>query len=411
MIYMKLSWHPIYYRCYTYRPPATGLVGFSSILYVNNFPDIQVNTTSLHLGIPMVSGIRLLVHPHNTLPLVTMQGINVSPGNEVIIKLDQTKVNRLSAPYGKCTDQSLLDALDETSYRYSQAGCLGVCRQQQYIDNCSCAVTDEAFTDRQLKHVNYTFCMSQLHIGDKRYTLEKPICRNNLSPTNEYCDCRRLCHTNQYDTTVSISSWPNPANQLAFYEKYIKPHPELYGDKFDEYGDILEDMTNVTIDKTLDRIDSVGLIRNNFLQLTVQMKGQSVRYNDDIPAITWDTLFSNIGGVLNLWLGITILVIAEIVELMFHILTLYLNKMTDYIEDAAEEHHVHHTDVHMAGIAAMIAPVAAGQLASLTQLSNLSKEINKDAQEEMNKVEESVVVIDDANNDVNEITDNAVNAK
>lgn len=64
----------------------------------------------------------------------------------------------------------------------------------------------------------------------------------------------------------------------------------------------------------------------NFIQLNVQMANQAQTINADIPSVTWDTLFSNLGGTLNLWMGITVLFAAEVVEVIFHILMLRFSK-------------------------------------------------------------------------------------
>ncbi len=82
----------------------------------------------------------MYIHQTNTYPLVTLGGINVSPGSEVTIRLDQTNVTHLPAPYGTCTFQPLLDMEDPNSFVYSQAACQSVCRQQQYIDHCGCLI-------------------------------------------------------------------------------------------------------------------------------------------------------------------------------------------------------------------------------------------------------------------------------
>ena len=71
---------------------------------------------------------------------------------------------------------------------------------------------------------------------------------------------------------VSQAVWPTPENELAFYETYIRPHPEVYGDKFNAYEVILEQSGNLSRTELLARVSTVGLIGQNFIQIKVGAK-------------------------------------------------------------------------------------------------------------------------------------------
>ena len=53
---------------------------------------------------------------------------------------------------------------------------------------------------------------------------------------------------------------------------------------------------------------------------------KNVRRRTDTPVLTVDTLFSNLGGTLNLWLGITVLFAAEVIEVLFAIISEYYQR-------------------------------------------------------------------------------------
>jgi len=58
------------------------------------------------------------------------------------------------------------------------------------------------------------------------------------------------------------------------------------------------------------------LISENFLQLNVVLKRKFPLVVQDKEAMTIEILLSNIGGVLSLWLGLTVMFLVEIVDLI-----------------------------------------------------------------------------------------------
>ena len=152
------------------------------------------------------------------------------------------------------------------------------------------------------------------------------MCDEYFWAQNAFCDCKTPCNDITYSQTVTTVPWPNAVNQLAFYDKYIKPYPEIYGNKFDEYGQVEEQIDNLNVTEIVALIEKINLIPMNFIQLNVQMAHQMQTINADIPSVTWDTLFANLGGTLNLWMGITVLFAAEVVEVVSQMLMLHFSK-------------------------------------------------------------------------------------
>jgi len=58
------------------------------------------------------------------------------------------------------------------------------------------------------------------------------------------------------------------------------------------------------------------LIGENFLQLNVVLKRNFPLVVEDKPAMTTQILMSNIGGVLSLWLGLTVMFFVEIIDFL-----------------------------------------------------------------------------------------------
>ena len=66
------------------------------------------------------------------------------------------------------------------------------------------------------------------------------------------------------------------------------------------------------------------ILEESVLKLTVQMKPSSlVTYYTEVPAVTSVEFIGSLGGILNLWVGISFITIIEFVELFVNILHRY----------------------------------------------------------------------------------------
>jgi hypothetical protein len=66
-------------------------------------------------------------------------------------------------------------------------------------------------------------------------------------------------------------------------------------------------------------MDNLDLISNNFLQVNVLFDEEWPTMMTDQPAMTSEILASNLGGVLSLWLGVTIMAVFEFLELIYRL--------------------------------------------------------------------------------------------
>lgn len=67
----------------------------------------------------------------------------------------------------------------------------------------------------------------------------------------------------------------------------------------------------------VNRFQVLGFIEDNFLQLKLVFDGPNPNKMSDVPSMTADNLWAQIGGVLSLWLGTNIVLLVEIVELVY----------------------------------------------------------------------------------------------
>ena len=66
------------------------------------------------------------------------------------------------------------------------------------------------------------------------------------------------------------------------------------------------------------QIRNTDLIRRNFLQVRIGMKSLLVTKHEDKPTICFETLIGSVGGILNLWIGISFFTLLEILELLYN---------------------------------------------------------------------------------------------
>ena len=117
------------------------------------------------------------------------------------------------------------------------------------------------------------------------------------------CSCLELCSEYSYETKAIGSPWPHRSDQLAFYNRFVAPRPEIYGNSFDVYAEIQADVGNVSDAEVLRRVDEAKLIRKNFIRINVPFNSHSSIELEENPSMTVDALTSSIGGAVSLWIG------------------------------------------------------------------------------------------------------------
>jgi hypothetical protein len=70
------------------------------------------------------------------------------------------------------------------------------------------------------------------------------------------------------------------------------------------------------------RFSQLNLIQRNFIQLNFVLKSQHPYVTADKPAMTADSLLSNVGGSLSLWLGMTVMFAFEVIEFVYTIVSI-----------------------------------------------------------------------------------------
>ena len=226
-----------------------------------------------YLDVTSSFGARVVIHDSNEDPNLEEDGINVSPGFETSVKIKQKCQKRRKAPYtDKCMDYGINAKISGNSRRE----CVQICTQEQNLINCSCVdPTIPALNDQKQCNISNStdVCCLDRVIG-------------KIAAEGLPCECPPDCFVTIYEKTLSISKWPSPSYACNFCGKnYLTPN---------------------------------GMADVKVMYSTLQQDTY-----EQIPVFNDSQLYSNLGSLINLWLGLSLLVVFEIIEMLVKIFTYY----------------------------------------------------------------------------------------
>lgn len=213
-------------------------------------------------------------------------------------------------------------SLDNTVYRYSYQSCIDVCIQNAVRKYCHCyPLAFPSYTEPN----NWTdtpFCLSLQQDGAtffNRSTCMDMVINDSLQGC--YKDCRPPCNEFRYNVHPFDTSWPSKAQHIDFYKDIIRGKP--FEEQFSIYKDISalassDNLTDVKHAKKLLR--ETDLIEDNFAKVSVYLSTTNIVVYRDKPSTTLTDLLASLGGTLNLYSGISLIIIVEIIDLFYGIL-------------------------------------------------------------------------------------------
>ena len=332
---ITMFWHPNYHKCYT----ISNIADTSYFSLTTNVKNVEITNDDYSPSGLLEAGIQFLIHPKNTYPMVMSDGILLTPGTELNVVLIQENIIRLSKPYSNCTEQQFLFPNDPDSHKYTMTSCYSLCNQKRYITSCRCLDSrEEAFSDTMLS--NMTFCanISWLNVDNMKEFkkgFEDARCYFNGSSALSYykdCECHPPCTETFYEISYNTRPFPSPGSQVAFYERYIESNnykDDLTGwdqTQYKAYEEVKQLNSNGSTELAWKLLNTLKEIENNFIRMNVRFNQQTVETIEESALMTWETLMSNIGGSLSLWLGITIMTAAEFIELISVLFSMHFTK-------------------------------------------------------------------------------------
>ena len=207
-------------------------------------------------------------------------------------------------------------------YIYSPSLCENSCYQSQIVSKCRCIDVGIQATPSMLQ--KYDFCGKWMN--NMTETLLKVSCRV-MFKAKDSCQCLLPCQEKLYVYDSASSPWPGESYQLHFYDKYIAGKP--YAKRFQMYGVLANEAriariyNNYSLEflgEIHDKLRKTELMSRNFAQLNVYFDKAMVTELKDEESITVPTLLANVGGSLNLWIGITFCTLIELIDLIYRLL-------------------------------------------------------------------------------------------
>ena len=336
----EYSWNAQYHDCYTMR---TSVLNESTetrgmTLLLNNGPPF---TEHIPYGMSLTSsqsnGVRMVIHSPGTLPDFK-RGFSIGTGTENVIKIVQTKVERLHTPHNPydCTSQTYME--NSTKAKYSRDICIEQCSQINIFESCGCTVNWYDIPD-SLRDVELCGNWTNANWTMFNEEIEKLKCGSSIEPMSEQCEngCLLSCSETTYNYFVASTPWPPKFIELGLFENYIEgcldDHPQVK-ERFRAYECLNAEVTNSTTANTTCgnyQVTDLNEIEKSFMLVKIVIEEDFPYSLVDKPSYAWEDMLGLIGGMLSLWLGISVMTVVEILELFYFILKRYFGKLQNYM--------------------------------------------------------------------------------
>ncbi|XP_069969679.1 uncharacterized protein [Penaeus vannamei] len=276
-----------YGTCYTFNGfMHTGNSKPRTVVHVGPKNGLQL-TLNVPVGLPLLSperGMRVVIHSPFILPVPEEEGFNVGPGSSSV-SVTRTENQRLGKPHGECNKYYDTDL----PFEYSPLLCDQLCVEQELRQRCGCSIglspVYEALAYKpeercEGKLPSQKLCMDRV----KRDVIEQKI----------QCDCPQSCREMKYQSQVTSSK--------------------------------IDDTYFSILGQTRKKVPSLCSNDTELLRLLVYLGSMYYDVIEETPAYTWDTLLSNIGGSLGLFIGVSLVSILEVLEFLWDVCSISLRR-------------------------------------------------------------------------------------
>ncbi|RNA15318.1 amiloride-sensitive sodium channel subunit beta [Brachionus plicatilis] len=292
--------HAHYGNCYQFNSGPKNLLtlistekeyGLRLVLNVSMHKDLKFMNPNL--------GAVVLIHNHTTYPSM-VDPIAVSPKTETNIALSRTFYESQSKPFSKCDgktndvnsyDSEYYKIVHENTKGYSQTLCIYQCIQKFFIDECKCYVANFPCLYHS-KSCNF--------FDDFNCSLQASTKLSEIDLINKECmeKCPLECEGMWFDKTISFSQFSNP----------------MYEQSLSNYQGLDYVYSNKSVNS--EDLAVVNIFYRNLGYVSIT----------ESPTTTVVSLFSNIGGIAGLFLGISVLTLVEVIEVLMKIIFIFKNK-------------------------------------------------------------------------------------
>ncbi|XP_067677916.1 amiloride-sensitive sodium channel subunit gamma-like [Haliotis asinina] len=295
--YFRIHPSPVYGNCYTLEN--NDFVSFRSgpenglelILFLET--DEYISTIASGIG------AQFLIHGTNTWPDPEVDGISVSATMETNIGMRMLEIHRLGGLYGDCDDGAAFKA--RYGIEYTRKSCQTFCVHERIIKRCGCY---DELKETLYENINSSVSGMKVHPCRSR---EETTCLLQIESRWEtgllQCNCFNPCHETLYEKTTHTRMWPSDA----------------YASMLVQY---LCNIKNETECERFEKMAPRELIRN-FMKINIYFEDLNFENITETPAYEDVQFYSDIGGTVGLWVGLSVLSLAEVVQFLWEV-TQYL---------------------------------------------------------------------------------------
>ncbi len=129
--------------------------------------------------------------------------------------------------------------------------------------------------------------------------------------------CQAPCKVTDYTTITSNVKWPKKSRYSTFYDRVIAN--KTYAWRFSALQE------NNTFDATF-KAAATPLVEDNFARLDISLGNTVIKRYKDIKKISLTSFLASLGGTLNLWCGITVVILLECID---WVLKICIHKLDD----------------------------------------------------------------------------------
>ncbi|XP_064080080.1 uncharacterized protein LOC135197065 [Macrobrachium nipponense] len=281
-----------YGNCYTFNGEGTFNTSYTGSTYSLSLVLDVIESSYLPMLLTEKAGARIAIHQTFTYPLLDDDGLDAPPGMASSFAMRERELSMLADPYeANCTkswaNTSYALRGNGSSYiLYTTSECLRMCMQRILVTNCSCVhpLYPQNFTFNGTLYGDHTMKYCNLTSGNESdiNCVTNKFKEYSNNPKKANCGCEVACSNFEYPRVLSMTLWPP------------LPSKDYASKKYD----------------TGPRESSLMKIEVFYNSLS-----REVIYQSEVYSSPWD-LVSSLGGALSLYMGISVFLMMEVLELI-----------------------------------------------------------------------------------------------
>lgn len=256
--------------------------------------------------------------------------VAAGPGSETTIMLRESIYHAKSTEPSPCLQKhepvefvNILKENGTITFPYSKWTCLSVEKSQQVISRCNCSYI--GFPILASMRGKYPFCSDMNLVWNRKISMQqfrdRQMCAMRIikdleQETNSTCRSKdALCKRTKYTASAFSSNWPISVMTNLISDWYI--NPTINGMKrLSLVPRALMSVRETIESQKSNPLLQLQIVRENFLSINIQRETQTAAISTENLAYPLVNLFSDIGGIVGLYLGASLLSLVDFAEFL-----------------------------------------------------------------------------------------------